>query len=89
MDEWDSLSVNLAFWDMCEYLYRQFSTVWFGPNSGLSRMTLFGQFLPVIVYFRSATLSDKLLAQQQRRIQRLVGCNALLMFILRLSQVFD
>jgi len=43
MDEWDSLSVNLAFWDMCEYLYRQFSTVWFGPNSGLSRMTLFGQ----------------------------------------------
>jgi len=31
MDEWDSLSVNLAFWDMCEYLYRQFSTVWFGP----------------------------------------------------------
>jgi len=47
MDEWDSLSVNLAFWDMCEYLYSQFSTVWFGPNSGFPRMTLFGQLLTV------------------------------------------
>jgi len=32
MDERDSLSVNLAFWDMCEYLYRQLSTAWVGSN---------------------------------------------------------
>lgn len=29
MDEGNSISVNLAFWDMCEYLYRQLWAVWF------------------------------------------------------------
>jgi len=30
--EWGSLSVNLSLWDMCEYLYRLLSTVWFGSS---------------------------------------------------------